>query len=53
MFLAVGLFALLLIGVLIIAFFRFQEQPAGPPGPATGYQLPATSPEWQLATGNW
>ena len=33
LFAAVSIFVLLLVGVLVIAFFRFREPPAGPPRP--------------------
>ncbi len=52
MFLAMLLFAVLLIGVLAVAFFRFQEPPTGPSMPATGYQSPVASPA-RLAAGDW
>jgi hypothetical protein len=46
---AVALFVLLLVTVLIIAFFRFQEPPQGPRMPMSGVEAapggaPAASP---------
>ena len=46
MFFAMFLFAALLIGVLVVAFFRFREPPqntpVGGPGPV-GYEAPAAA----------
>ena len=47
---AMALFALLLIGLLVISFFRFQEPPKGPPGnpnPMTGSQPAVAAPQPQ------
>jgi hypothetical protein len=64
MFFAMFLFAVLLIGLLVVAFFRFQEPPqnlpvGGPPptgliAPVPGHPSPVGTrlPDWRLATGN-
>ena len=42
MFLAGLFFAILLVGVLIVAFFRFREPPRGAPTPITTSSAPAS-----------
>lgn len=41
LFTAVAIFVLLLVGVLVVAFFRFQEPPQGIPRPPQGLLSPA------------
>lgn len=41
LFTAVAIFVLLLVGVLVVAFFRFQEPPQGIPRPPQGLLAPA------------
>ncbi len=41
MFGAMLLFGLLLLGLLVVAFFRFQEPPRGPSMPGVGSRAPA------------
>jgi hypothetical protein len=57
MFFAMFLFAALLIGLLVVAFFRFREPPQqSQPGgaPVIGQGRPASDDrsDWQLATGD-
>lgn len=42
---AMALFAILLIGILVVAFFRFQEPPQGPGMPGGPAPRPPARPE--------
>ncbi|MBW3631178.1 MAG: hypothetical protein KY464_18075 [Gemmatimonadetes bacterium] len=57
MFFAMFFFAVLLIGMLVIAFFRFQEPPQNVPiggPPPVGFRLRGAGfqQDWHLATGD-
>lgn len=58
MFFAMFFFAVLLVGLLVVAFFRFQEPPQNVPiggPPPVGFQFPASAsqPDRSLATGSF
>ena len=58
MFFAMLLFAVLLIGLLVVAFFRFREPPqnlpvGGPPPSSFHFPVSRYQSGWNLVTGSW